>query len=196
MTYRINKDEFLQLANTYRVVANEYIKHIQLMFERQYQFDTMEVLIKGDPELIALYFNDFEKKYDADREAYIVNTGYKISCGHVITNTRSKKYYDYDGTKNLDYIVDDILWDTLRLRFRDRSELEKRVYMGAVASEYDCAQFEEAAHESYHTIGEHLRVVIKEMLNEIDNINVCLESRHNNEDVLLDAMDAWNKYIA
>lgn len=195
--YMMNRDEFLQLANTYRVVANEYMHCIKRMFERQHQFDTMEVLVKGEPELIATYFNDFEMKYNTERGAYLTLTGYKIHSGCVTTDTRSQFYYDkHDGVRNLADIVHDILCDTLKLRFRDRSELEKRVYSGAVASEYDCAQFEAAGQESYHTISERLQVVIKEMLNEIKNINACLESRRANSDVLLDAMDAWNKYIA
>lgn len=195
--YMMNRDEFLQLANTYRVVANEYMEHIKLMFERQHQFDTMEVLVKGDPKLIARYFNDFEMKYNTEREAYLTLTGYQICDGYVTTNTRSQFYYDkHDGVRNLADIVDDILWDTFKMLLSNRSELEKRVYSGAVASEYDCAQFEAAKHESYRTISERLRAVIKEMSNEIKNINACLESRRANSDILLDAMDAWNKYIA
>ena len=55
-TMKIGKDRqaFLKLFNTYRVVGNEYRNTVQRMFERKHNFDDIDVLINGDPDAIVL----------------------------------------------------------------------------------------------------------------------------------------------
>ena len=58
----------------------------------------------------------------------------------------------------------------------------------------DCVAYEDKW--DYNFISKRMRFLIEWMLEEMDNINACLEVCKNNSDVLLDVMDAWNKYIA
>lgn len=190
---KIGKDRqaFLKLCNTYRVVGNEYRNTVQRMFARKHNFDDIDVLINGDPDAIVLYFTEFKKKYNAERVAFLQE--HNLQCdknGYITTKTLSKGHQTY----TLGDIARDVILASPDYKWHKIDEVDRRILSGTQMLDIDCVAYEDKW--DYNFISKRMRFLIEWMLEEMDNINACLEVCKNNSDVLLDVMDAWNKYIA